>query len=116
MEAPYDAKKTERQINASLADFLHHGEWRKLEGVDQDSAVSLLKVFLDAAHKDLGLAPERLDAPQLREILLRRMPRRISAARTSSSSRSMRSGPITPGSRDTIARPPPRWTGSPAGP
>ena len=81
MEAPQEIKKKERHIHSSLSDFLHGGFWEDLKEIDQDAAMSFTKVFLDAAHRDLGVAPEDLTADQLREILLGKMPRRISGRR-----------------------------------
>jgi preprotein translocase subunit SecA len=81
MQTPYTEKQVERQVHGALADFLHHGRWDALDEVDQEAATSFLKVFLDVAHRELGTAPEDLNAEQLEEILLRHMPRRIAAKR-----------------------------------
>lgn len=74
-------RQTERQVQQSLNAYVQSERWKKLDDVDQESATGFVKLFLDAAHKEVGLAPADLDAAQMREVLLARVATRIASKR-----------------------------------
>jgi hypothetical protein len=79
---PFEERKIERTIHAALGEYQFKGG--SVEGVEPETAGSFLKVFLDAAYKELRTPPGDLEPAQLEEILLHWMPRRISAKRRGS--------------------------------
>ncbi len=81
MQAPFEKRKTEQLVHSALGDFQAQADHTLLGDMDIESATSFLKVFLDAAYRDLNIAPDKLDAEQMKEIILGRMPTRIGAGR-----------------------------------
>ncbi len=81
MQDPYLQRANERSVHSALQDFMRSNRWKSLEDVDQESATSFLKVFLDSSHKEMGCKPEDLDLEQIRELLLNHLPKRIAAKR-----------------------------------
>lgn len=84
MQSPQEQRRIERQIHETLMSFAQGAARKALPDLDQEIVIACLKPFLDASHKELGVEPAAIEADQLREILLRYLPRRISARRKAS--------------------------------
>ena len=68
--------QVEKRVSLQLADFLSSGKW-KPSGLSKDSAAAVTKAFFEACYRDLGVPPDRLDAPELEQALLEHLPPRL---------------------------------------
>ena len=84
VDEPFEQRKADQAVHGALTDYLVRGGCEDTADLEEEMVTSLLKVFLDACHRELRIPPADLDEDSLREVLLRKMPRRIAAKRRGS--------------------------------